>query len=292
MTNISIIICTYNRFSLLKETIESLLNILQGKNDWEILIIDNNSSDGTSAIKDNCIEYTSVKYFLETSQGLSNARNRGIKEAKGDILVFFDDDIDIDHNYFTILNKLFEDDSINIVGGKVLPYKVDIPSWLPPKFNYLVSVFDLGDDIKYVDKVMGANYAMRRNVADQVGLYNPDLGRNGTLLFGGEEVDYLKRAANIGFKTLYHPELVVFHKINEKLTTKYVYEYSQKLGMSEYKMDKGRRSIKLFEKLIKSVAAMLLYNVYGRHSSNERKKAFFGINNSYAIGYIKSFSSK
>ncbi|MFC0181201.1 glycosyltransferase family 2 protein [Pseudarcicella hirudinis] len=180
---VSVIIATYNRAPLLKETINSLLtyfrqDFIDSKS--EIIIIDNNSNDGTlNAVQEYLKESDIVKYYLETNQGLSHARNRGIKESSGDILVFLDDDIDIDKSYFELCDEAFASADVNIIGGKVLPYNVAVPEWLPKEYYYLASIFDLGEQRMEVNTLMGANYAMRKSVADKVGWYDPNLGRKG-----------------------------------------------------------------------------------------------------------------
>src|SRR5438045_1184577 len=151
MLTYSIIVCTYNRDSFLGETIESILFHFSNKTNFELLIIDNNSTDTTAQLVKPFLSKPQVRYFLETNQGLSNARNRGIKESGNDILVFLDDDIDIEANYLDVCDEVYSNSAINIVGGKVLPYKVNVPNWLPTKFFYLASIFDLGNEAHYSD---------------------------------------------------------------------------------------------------------------------------------------------
>ena len=121
MIKYSIIICSYNRFELLTETIDSVLSVLKNRVDSEILIIDNNSTDLTPTIEGKYCSNNTVKYFLETQQGLSHARNRGMNEALGEILVYLDDDVELVDNYFDVADSILLDKSISIFGGKVLP---------------------------------------------------------------------------------------------------------------------------------------------------------------------------
>lgn len=286
MLRFSVIICTYNRSKLLIETIESILNVAKVRNDFELLIIDNNSKDNTKQAVQRFLSDPRVIYKCEYNQGLSHARNRGMEEARGEILVYLDDDIELVDNYFEICDAIFSDISISISGGKVLPYRVDIPKWLPKKYYYLVSVFDLGDDFKIVDTLMGANYAMTKKLAAEVGLYNPELGRKGDNLMGGEENDYLERAKVFGYKITYNPELVVFHKINNKLNKKYVFDYSYQNGKSERIIDESISKLRVIEKTIKSYFAILIHYLLGRLIKNERKRVNLRIINQYAKGYL------
>ncbi|MFD1816387.1 Glycosyltransferase, GT2 family [Pseudarcicella hirudinis] len=293
---VSVIIATYNRAPLLKETINSLLtyfrqDFIDSKS--EIIIIDNNSNDGTlNAVQEYLKESDIVKYYLETNQGLSHARNRGIKESSGDILVFLDDDIDIDKSYFELCDEAFASADVNIIGGKVLPYNVAVPEWLPKEYYYLASIFDLGEQRMEVNTLMGANYAMRKSVADKVGWYDPNLGRKGDLLLGGEENDYLKRAQALNYKILYIPELIVFHKIENKLNKDYIFNHAFHNGKSSSLLESQKLNLRFILKIMKSLGVLGLYAGFGKHMSSSNKKVLFQIKQLYASGYLKGMKTK
>lgn len=287
MIKFSIVICTYNRVSYLRETIDSLLAVLKSHNNYELIIIDNNSTDETSTIIKLYNGVPEIRYFLEQNQGLSYARNRGIVEAKGELLIFLDDDIEIEENYFTIIERLFVNSKINIVGGKVLPYKINVPDWLPLKYYYLASIFDPGDKERSVKKIMGANYAMRKTIAQKIGWYDTNLGRKGSSLMGGEEVDYLNRAQIMGIEVLYSPLLIVFHKINDKLTKGYILSYSYQLGISEILIDRKKSIIKTILKICRSIMDFTFYTTVGVLIPNQNVKMLFCIRSYYAKGYLK-----
>src|SRR4030065_124469 len=102
MKHASIIICTYNRSDFLRRTLEKFESLLTPKDfSFEILVVDNNSSDNTRTMTGNFIRLTKldVKYIFEKKQGKSFALNRGIREAKGEIIVFTDDDILVRHDW-------------------------------------------------------------------------------------------------------------------------------------------------------------------------------------------------
>ncbi|MHC0441182.1 glycosyltransferase family 2 protein [Flavobacterium sp. 3-210] len=286
MIKYSIIICSYNRFELLNETINSVLSVIEERNDCEILIIDNKSTDLTATLEEKFSSNKTVKYFLETIQGLSQARNRGMKEATGEILVYLDDDIELVPNYFAICDEIFSDLSISISGGKVLPFKTDIPSWLPKNFYFLVSIYDLGDSSKFVKHLMGGNFAIRRKDALQIGLYNTSLGRNGKILGGNEEVDYQNRASAMGYKMHYHPKQNILHKINEKLNEDYILTYSKELGKSGRIMDKSISKFLVIKKTIMSCCAIIAHVLLGKLITNERRKFYLKGINQYSRGYL------
>jgi glycosyltransferase involved in cell wall biosynthesis len=286
MIKYSIIICSYNRFELLVETIDSVLNVIQNRKDSEILIIDNKSTDLTPSLEEKYSSIKTVNYFLETKQGLSHARNRGMKEANGEILVYLDDDIELVDNYFEICDNIFTDKSISISGGKVLPYRTAIPEWLPEKYYYLISIYDLGNSPKFVKYLMGGNFTIRRSDAFRIGQYNTLLGRNGNKLAGGEETDYQNRASTMGYKMYYHPKQNILHKINDKLNENYVLTYSKELGKSERIIDESNSQLRVINKIFKSHIAIFIHILLSNLIKEEKKNNYLRIINQYAKGYI------
>lgn len=286
MITISIIVCTYNRCNYLKETIESIIQAIGQREDCELIIIDNNSTDQTNKISESFYSFSSLKYFLETNQGLSHARNRGMQEASGKVLVFLDDDIELPKDYFEVCDHIFNNPQIAISGGKVLPHKINIPNWLPKKYYFLVSVYDMGNEPKYVKYLMGANFAVRRSIALQIGEFNANLGRKGSSLAGGEEIDYLNRAKQLGFRAMYNPNLIVYHKINDKLNKKYVLTYAKELGKSERIIDESISKGKVLKKIIKSFAAMLMFRLLSSLIKEGKKSNYLSIINEYSLGYV------
>jgi len=286
MIKYSVIICSYNRFKLLDETIDSVLNVVKNRGDIEILLIDNNSNDGTAELKHRFKSHQIVKYFLETKQGLSHARNRGIKESVGEILVYLDDDIELVKNYFEICDETFLNSSISISGGKVLPHKIKIPIWLPEKYYFLVSVFDCGNSPKFVKHLMGGNFAIRKKDALRIGFYNNELGRNGTSLGGGEETEYQDRAAIMGYKMRYNPKQNILHKINNKLNEDYVLLYSKGIGKSLRIIDESVSKWVVLRKVIKWYIALFFCKILLRLTNNKKKEIHLKIINQYAIGYL------
>lgn len=247
---ISAIVCTYNREQFICETIDSILRGLREIESFEILIIDNNSSDRTPELLLKYKDYVNVKCVKEEKQGLSQARNRGIVEASGDVLVFLDDDIEIDPDYFVTLSKIFSDKNISIAGGKVLPFKVAVPQWLPARYYYLASIFDIGDKIKTTRYIMGANFVIRKDLATKVGFFDIELGRKGNNLMSGEENDYMDRITLLGYKIYYIPDLIVYHKINDKLNTEYIFNYAYQNGKSTAIQYRKNNPLKCFLKMI------------------------------------------
>lgn len=286
MIKYSIIICSFNRFEHLSKTIESAIQALKSRKDYELLIIDNNSTDNTAKLNELYNSKKEVKYYCEINQGLSHARNRGITEATGEILIYLDDDISLPENYFEICDSIFDNPDVKIAGGKVLPYKVEIPEWLPKKFYYLASVFDIGNEIKETSQLMGGNCALRKEVVEKVGKYDISLGRTGKKLMGGEENDYFDRARRLGYKLIYNPELFIFHKINDKLNKNYILEYAYHNGLSNSRVYKENFKRKHLLKIIKAELILQLFPHLKKVKLKEKVKINLEINERYSKGYM------
>lgn len=283
----SIIIATYNRSAMLAETLRSLHS--HGCGNAEIIVVNNNSQDDTQAVASSFQKlFPRFQLLSETRQGLSFARNCGVAAASGDILVFLDDDVEVGADWLEQLTKPLSDNTIGVVGGKVLPYGAEVPSWLPREYTYLVSVFDPSDTACDLLMVMGGNSAMRRTVIQKVGLFDPKLGRKGTKLLGGEEVDLFHRIKKAGYRVFYNPEAVIFHKIQNKLNREYIVNYAYWLGVSEANVDKQIVSRLRF--VLKFVRSLLfgwsLFPLLYRVAPSPVGKMRYLIKTRFSLGYL------
>lgn len=288
----SIIIASYNRSGLLDETLRSLANHLRqspGGKGVEVIVVDNNSSDDTAAVAErHSSSFERYRVVKELKQGLSHARNAGVAAAGGDVIVFLDDDVELGEGWLAKLLEPFEALSVGAAGGRVLPFgEKALPDWLPREYGYLVSVFDPSDVRCEVDKVMGANFAVRASFFTQVGGFDPALGRQGRKLMGGEEVELFLRVTRAGLKIVYEPGAIVYHKIGEKLNRDYVVDYAYWLGASEALLDRKlhgafKYCLKLFRSALFPVS---VYPVMSWFASGETEKLRQAIKTRYAKGY-------
>ncbi len=222
---ISVVICTFNRANSLKDTLESLLvQNLDGIFDYEIIVVDNNSKDATKSIVYSYMPKFQgrLSYVLETSQGLSNARNRGIKEAKGSIIAFTDDDVIIDKNWLSNIWACLQSNDYQAMGGRILPlYNPDTPKWIKDNSDLLggpIVRHDYGEINKsYAKETMspfvGANMAFSRKVFDKYGLFRADLGVGQGKV--GEDTEFFKRVIEKE-KICYCGKALVWHKVEKK----------------------------------------------------------------------------
>src|SRR5262245_10650210 len=132
--SVSIIIPTYNRADSLALTLGSLTTQKFSYTDYEILVVDNASTDSTKLVTESMMRanlHQQIRYFYEPVPGLLSGRHRGATEAHGTLLVFVDDDIDADPRWLQAIVATFADPSVQLVGGRNLPrYAITPPAWL------------------------------------------------------------------------------------------------------------------------------------------------------------------
>ena len=181
---VSLIVPTYNRADDLKNALASFLNQSLNKKFYEIIVVDNNSSDHTRFVVDdiNRLHSSGIRYIFECRQGLHNARNIGASSALGEIIIFGDDDIKASYFWLeTIWNEFKFNSSTGIVGGKILPeWEGSPPEWIydygSNKTHAVFAYLDYGDSRKVLDReyVIGCNFAIRRHLIEEIGGSAPD----------------------------------------------------------------------------------------------------------------------
>ncbi len=222
---VSVVIGTYNRAHLLKGTLEALASqVVPTCLKWEIVAVDNNSRDATAQVVAAFSKTTAtpVRYVFEPEPGVSRARNRGIKEARGSIIAFTDDDVLPAPDWIAQLLAAFDRWNAHGVGGRILPrWEASPPLWLTGS-RYLchrLAIMDfessrlLALPVEAQPQVWGANMAFRRELLESAGGFDPQLGGLGKKLFRGEETDLINRALGLGLKIAYDSRLIVFHRI-------------------------------------------------------------------------------
>jgi len=235
---ISIIIPTFNRANFLRYTLDSILNQNFPADHYEVLIVDNGSTDSTKEVSLRIIQENpdrNVRYFFEPTPGLLSARHRGAFEAKGNILTFVDDDILPFSQWLMSISKTFEDPKIHLVGGKSLPkYMVPPPVWLDSLWHSTpyggkgcvhLSLQDLGNSKMEIhpNYVFGLNFSIRKETLFAVGGFHPDLYPKYLQKFQGDgETGLTICLAKGGFKAIYNPEASVYHMIPaDRMTPEY-----------------------------------------------------------------------
>ncbi len=230
--NITVVLCTYNRAQSIGKALESVLaSILPPSVEWEVLVVDNNSKDNTRAVASEfCLRHPGrVRYLFEAQQGLSNARNSGIREARGEIIAFTDDDVTVDSAWLQNLTASLQDGTCVGAGGPVRPPKDFVPpDWLTLDGSFMdgsgvLALFDDGPKPGDLKKPpFGANMAFRKSLFEKHGGFRPDLGRCGNNLIGNEDTEFGGRLLAAGECVRYEPSAIVYHPVpKERLNKKY-----------------------------------------------------------------------
>jgi glycosyltransferase involved in cell wall biosynthesis len=273
---ISVIICSYNRAKYIIEALESLLHQDIDKGAYEVIVVDNNSSDDTEIVCRNFMNThpeLNTQFLTESKQGSSFARNTGARASSGKILVFMDDDAVAEKNFISGYIKLFEShpDAIG-GGGRIIPrYIPDKPKWMSYYVSSLVGNFNYSPkqcEFKKGKYPLESNMAVRAEAFKKKGSFNTDLpGVKGTLRIGGEGKDFFYRLTADGSKILYDPAIRVLHVVEtSKLTREYMYRVASGIGRGERVriQEQGKKGFvfKLIEYLFKLGAAFILALLY------------------------------
>jgi glycosyltransferase involved in cell wall biosynthesis len=223
---ISVIVCTFNRDRMFEETVRSILECQSDGVDYEVLLLDNNSTDRTREIGVGfAAQYPRIRYINEPVQGHPHTKNRGIRESRGDIIAFVDDDVFFSPGWLKAVASSFErHPEVACIGGKVLPhFESDRPSWLEDDLLDVYSMALYGEQERELhpppEFPIGCNMAFRRSVFEKLGGFPTSLGRKPGNLLSNDETHFLLRVVNSGLKLLYAPEAQVFHRISADRTT-------------------------------------------------------------------------
>jgi len=221
--NISVILCTYNRCQSLAKALESLAaSIVPATTAWEVLVTDNNSKDGTRDLveKFSKLHPGRFRYLFESKQGKSFALNSAIRESRGEILAFVDDDVEVEPDWLVNLTSVLSDGKWAGAGGRILPPPdFSPPRWLALKGPYnmggvLCAQFDLGDTPAELNEPpYGTNMAFRKEIFDQYGGFRTDLGPRPGSELRNEDTEFGRRIFAGGERLWYVPSAVVYHSV-------------------------------------------------------------------------------
>ncbi len=239
---LSIIISTYNNAQSLLRTLRSVAEQEYDKSRWECVVVNNASTDNTQTVVEEFIAQhpkLNIRIVKEEQQGLSFARNRGISESKGLILVFIDDDETINKEFVSAYLDLFNNHGAFVGAGVVRAcYDSARPKWMSYYTEKMIAnPIYLGNKVVTITSSItpaGGNMAFNREIFSLYGGFNTSLGRKGSELLGGEENDVFGRIRSLGERIFYTPNAIVYHHIaDSKLTPEYFDKLSYGVGVSK-----------------------------------------------------------
>ena len=269
---LSIVICSYNRASYISGALDSLYHQSAGLDNFEAIIVDNNSTDNTAEVfKQWRASHAngSFTYLTESKQGASFARNTGAKGAKGQWLCFMDDDAIANSNYVENIIKHIKTKPEAIgFGGRIIPkYIPSAPEWMSYYVSSLVGNFDYAptacafENGKYP---LESKMIVKKDIYDSIGGFNTQLpGVVGTLRIGGEGKELFYKILALGHTIYYDPKICVEHVVEvKKLTPEYMYRVASGIGRGEktrtLSISKGSYFKKIIEYLFKLGAAFVI----------------------------------
>lgn len=218
---VDVIVCTYNRHESLAKALESVaVSVLPDSIEWDVLVVDNNSTDQTRDVVEGlCRRYPGkFRYKFEGRPGKSHALNAGIREARGDVVAFMDDDVTVDCNWLHNLTASLNGHEWAGAGGRILPrWEASPPSWLASGGRYRsapLALFDLGPDAgQLAEPPFGTNMAFRKAMFQKYGGFRTDLGPNPENLIRGEDTEFGSRLLKAGERLVYEPAAIVHHPV-------------------------------------------------------------------------------
>lgn len=266
---ISLVICTYNRCRYLPGSLKSILLQNTPKNLFEVVVIDNASTDETADIVKEFISNNSewnIRYIYEGNKGLSFARNRGIVESRSPILAYVDDDVILTPNYLKEVLSFFDEyPEAAGAGGKVVPkYESGVePVWMNKYLYGFVGNLDHGEEMRLFTSSMkypaGCNMIYKKEILKKAGGFNEDLK------FRSDDKYIFYKVIEVSNKVYYLPDAWLYHYIDShRLDINNFKTLFLKTGNEEKRRLISEKSTgglikKFFEYLFKLGASLVLY---------------------------------
>jgi glycosyltransferase involved in cell wall biosynthesis len=264
MIKVSIIICTYNRSHLLEKCLQSLLLLEADRQEYEVIVVNNNCTDNTVLVcSDFSVKYSEIQFktVTESKQGLGYARNKGIETSCGEYISFIDDDAEVTPHFVDAIIKTFNQHGEYVaLGGKILPIFEDgqEPAWLSRYLSGALSKVDYGEIARPFPKKypFGCNMIFRRSVFEKYGYFNGKLNRS-------DDKDMFLRLKAHKAKIWYESTIIVYHNIlNDRITFTAVKGIALSGGRFEAMRLKEQsffaKALKGMELLLKLFAALIL----------------------------------
>ena len=272
---VSVVLATHNRKELLKECLKSLFNQTYPKERYEIIVVNDGSTDGTEEVlkkyakKAPCI----FKCFSQENKGPSAARNLGIEHAKGEIICFTDDDCIADERWIENLVKEFTNEKVGGVGGEIVAYN---PKTSVEKYARMDQESAIRNSF-----LITCNAAYRKDVLESVN------GFDGNLRYGGDDIDVGIKVKLMGYELKYAPDAIVYHKhrttLNDLIKQRYNY------GVGEAILSKKYGYSSIFMQFIITKLLGLFYSIATLPIKLEKNIQILNIivTSAYVLGMIK-----
>jgi len=248
---ITLALCTHNHADRLQRTLDDLGRLNSPTRPWEIVVVDNGCTDDTPAMLADPEWRPSgvpVRIVREMRLGLSNARNRALKEAQGEYLLFIDDDETPDPDWLRAYEQAILAYAPDALGGRieVIFEHGDRPAWLQDEILGFLGQLNHGEACWLTEPntpFYGGNFTIRREVFATAGEFDPELGRKGRVNMGGEDTEFYRRLLSSGHRIRWVPEAIIHHRIRaDKLRRTYFLDLHHRQGRMEGALKRGNGS--------------------------------------------------
>ena len=220
---ISIVLCTYNNADSLYKTLQDIAVNVVENGLVELIVINNNSPDHTAKVVQDLKPTFKFpcRYYVESNQGLSHARNLGLAKAQGEYILFTDDDAIINKNWLSVYIDKIRTLNPDCVFSKIIvDWQGRKPEWFLPSYTPFFAAIDYGEqELQITDKqheFYGKNFCIRQQLLHDFGGFDPSLGRCGDKLVAGEETIIYAKLINSKAKVIYTPNAGVLHRLKER----------------------------------------------------------------------------
>lgn len=216
--NISVIICSWNNAKLLHRTLSRLGKVTIPPHIlWELILVDNNSTDSTAQVAKEFESKLPLKYFFEARQGLALARNLGIEKSSGELIIFTDDDVLIPPHWIEIYWRAYLKNPERVYGGAVeSEFEGEAPPTILDRYvPWSVKGLNHGSTdrlLKENEQFLAANWSVARSNLKKVGGFNEKLGLKGDAAISvGEESELQRKLRRAGHPLFYLAEARIQH---------------------------------------------------------------------------------
>ncbi|MBI5082086.1 MAG: glycosyltransferase family 2 protein [Chloroflexi bacterium] len=253
---ITVVVCTFNRASLLRTCLQSLVEQSVDVSCYEVVVVNNNSTDSTpQVVKEFSDQRSNFSGVVEKTQGLANARNSGWRIASGEYVAYIDDDCKAPPEWIAVAKEIIEQVSPTVFGGPNFAF-YNTPK--PPWYKDIYSSTTLGDHSRVLsarEHLIGNNIFFQHTILDALGGFNSQLGMIGDKIAYGEETEMVMRIRSTmnDAITYYEPRLYVYHLVRpEKMRLDWTVSQSFASGWYSAKVFKVEtsRSFTLWRSLL------------------------------------------
>jgi glycosyltransferase involved in cell wall biosynthesis len=295
----TVALCTHNHADRLSKTLQDIANINQPIAPWELLLIDNASNDTTPTLLHDYSWRSPgwiIRVIKETKLGLAHARNRAVQEARGEYVIFMDDDETPHQDWLVAIENVITTWHPDALGGKieVLFEESSRPVWLEDELLGFLGRLDHGREARQLTETstptFGGNCAFRRALFQDIGYFDTDLGRKGKKNTGGEDIEIYRRMIALGYKVWWVPNAIIYHRIQgRKLRRRYFLALHYRQGQMEGTRARGEKSRRppayLIPQLWRATYSVIRQLFSGGINTTLRKE----MNVTYFLGYISGW---